>query len=173
MGYGVPLLVRTNTAGHTKASLAHIRALRENGVDARFSVGAPIDFEVCDAITVLPASAWSSASDADDEIRDGAQVDDLTGQLDSTVFLDGPRFIVRRKRPTPEPSWTCSTLSKASDTSSSPLTAMSAAARWGSLTPATAPMPASMTTSAPGRTPALAASLPAKRTSVPPDSNSL
>src|SRR5207248_8656327 len=57
--HGVPILVRTDTAGCTKAFLAHIRALRATGVDARFSVGAPIDAEVRDAISTLPAAAWS------------------------------------------------------------------------------------------------------------------
>jgi hypothetical protein len=99
--HGVPLLVRTDTAGCTKAFLAHIRALREHAVDARFSVGAPIDAEVRDAISTLPASAWAAAIDADDEIRDGAQVADLTGLLDGAGFPDGTRFIVRRERPHP------------------------------------------------------------------------
>jgi len=99
--HGVPLLVRTDTAGCTRAFLTHIRALREHGVDARFSVGAPIDAEVRDAISTLPASAWSAAIDADDEIRDGAQVADLTGLLDGSSFPDGTRFIVRRERPHP------------------------------------------------------------------------
>jgi hypothetical protein len=99
--HGVPLLVRTDTAGCTKAFLAHIRALRGHGVDARFSVGAPIDAEVRDAITTLPASAWAAAIDADAEIRDGAQVADLTGLLDGSGFPEGTRFIVRRERPHP------------------------------------------------------------------------
>lgn len=101
MRHGTPLLVRTDTAGCTKAFLTHIRTLREHGVDARFSVGAPIDAEVRDAISALPARAWSSAIDADDEIRDGAQVADLTGLLDGAGFPDGTRFIVRRERPHP------------------------------------------------------------------------
>ncbi|WP_326672413.1 IS1380 family transposase [Streptomyces canus] len=99
--YGVPILVRTDTAGCTKAFLAHIRALRADGVDARFSVGAPIDAEVRDAISALPASAWSTAIDADDEPRDGAQVAELTGLLDAAGFPEGTRFIVRRERPHP------------------------------------------------------------------------
>jgi hypothetical protein len=99
--HGVPLLVRTDTAGCTRVFLAYIRALREHGVDARFSVGAPIDAEVRDAISALPAAAWSPAIDADDEIRDGAQVADLTGLLDGSGFPAGTRFIVRRERPHP------------------------------------------------------------------------
>jgi len=101
MRHGTPLLVRTDTAGCTKAFLTHIRALREHGVDARFSVGAPVDAEVRDAISTLPASAWSAAIDADDETRDGAQVADLTGLLDGAGFPNGTRFIVRRERPHP------------------------------------------------------------------------
>jgi hypothetical protein len=99
--HGVPLLVRTDTAGCTKAFLTHIRALRGHGVDARFSVGAPIDAEVRDAIGALPAQAWSPAIDADDEARDGAQVADLTGLLDGSGFPEDTRFIVRRERPHP------------------------------------------------------------------------
>jgi len=99
--HGAPLLVRTDTAGCTKAFLTHIRALRETGVDARFTVGAPIDAEVRDAVSALPAQAWLPAIDADDEIRDGAQVADLTGLLDGTGFPEGTRFIVRRERPHP------------------------------------------------------------------------
>jgi Transposase DDE domain group 1 len=99
--HGVPLLVRTDTAGCTKAFLTHIRVLRDTGCDVRFSVGAPIDAEVRDAISTLPAQAWSPAIDADDEIRDGAQVTDLTGLLDGTGFPEGTRFIVRRERPHP------------------------------------------------------------------------
>jgi hypothetical protein len=72
---------RMDTAGCTKAFLTYIRALRDTGCDVRFSVGAPID--------------------ADDEIRDGAQVADLTGLLDGAAFPAGTRFIVRRERPHP------------------------------------------------------------------------
>ena len=99
--HGVPILVRTDTAGCTKAFLAHIRALRDTGCDVRFSVGAPIDAEVRDAITTLPEQAWSGAITADHEPRDGAQVADLTGLLPGTGFPEGTRFIVRRERPHP------------------------------------------------------------------------
>jgi Transposase DDE domain group 1 len=99
--HGAPVLIRTDTAGCTKAFLAHIRALRETGVDARFSVGAPIDEQVREAIRTLPARAWSSAIDANADLRDGAQVADLTGLLPGAAFPEGTRLIVRRERPHP------------------------------------------------------------------------
>ena len=93
MRYGVAILVRTDTAGCTKAFLAHIRELREAGSDVRFSVRAPIDADVREAIVTLPATAWYPAIDADDaEIRDDAEVADLTGLLDGDGFAEGTRF---------------------------------------------------------------------------------
>ncbi|WP_194927878.1 IS1380 family transposase [Catenulispora pinisilvae] len=100
--HGTPILVRTDTAGCTKAFLAHLRALRQTGCDVRFSVGAPIDADVREAIVKLPATAWYPAIDADAELRDGAEVADLTGLLPpDDRFPDGTRFIVRRERPHP------------------------------------------------------------------------
>lgn len=102
MRHGTPILVRTDTAGATKAFLAHIRSLRETGCDVRFSVGAPIDADVREAIVKLPTTAWSPAIDADAELRDGAEVADLTGLLEAgDRFPDGTMFIVRRERPHP------------------------------------------------------------------------
>ena len=99
--HGTPVLVRTDTAGCTKAFLTHVRTLRNTGCDVRFSVGAPIDADVRDAITKLPKTAWYPAIGTDDQIRDGAEVADLTGLLDGAGFPDGTRFIVRRERPHP------------------------------------------------------------------------
>src|SRR5205814_4356059 len=39
--HGTPTLIRSDSAGCTQGLLAHIRGLREHGVDARFSVGWP------------------------------------------------------------------------------------------------------------------------------------
>jgi hypothetical protein len=75
-----------------KAFLEHIGTLRVGGVDARFSVGAPIDEQVREAIRALPARVWSGAIDA------GA---DLSGLLPGAGFLEGTRFLVRRERPRP------------------------------------------------------------------------
>jgi hypothetical protein len=100
--HGVPVLVRTDTAGCTKAFLAHIRALRGVGCDVRFSVGAPIDEKVREAIVKLPGTDWYPALDADGGVRDGAWIADLTGLLGPDErFPTGTRFIVRRERPHP------------------------------------------------------------------------
>jgi hypothetical protein len=101
--HGAPILVRTDTAGCTHVFLAHIRSLREHGVDVRFSVGAPIDEQVRHAITRLPADAWYPAIEADGQVRDGAEVAELTGLLYgyATHLPDGTRFLVRRERPHP------------------------------------------------------------------------
>jgi hypothetical protein len=101
--HGTPVLVRADTAGCTKAFLAHIRALRASGVDARFSVGAPIDEQVRDAIRALPDDVWYPAIEADGQVRDGAQVAELTGLLyeHAAGFPAGTRFLLRRERPHP------------------------------------------------------------------------
>lgn len=99
--HGTPILVRTDTAGCTKAFLAHIRSLRQADCDVRFSVGAPIDADVRDAICALADDAWYPAIDTDAELRDGAEVAELTGLIDDDRFPAGTRFIVRRERPHP------------------------------------------------------------------------
>ena len=95
--------MRTDTAGCTHAFLTHIRSLREHGVDARFSVGAPIDEPIRAAIAKLPATAWYPAIEADGQVRDGAEVAELTGLLYGygTHLPPGTRFLVRRERPHP------------------------------------------------------------------------
>jgi hypothetical protein len=101
--HGAPILVRTDTAGCTHAFLAHIRSLREAGVEVRFSVGAPIDEQVRQAIAKLPADAWYPAIEADGQVRDGAEVVELTGLLYGYGANPPPgtRFLVRRERPHP------------------------------------------------------------------------
>lgn len=91
------------TAGCTHAFLTHIRALRTHGVDVRFSVGAPIDERVRQAIGKLPAIAWYAAIEADGKVRDGAEVAELTGLLYGygTHLPAATRFIVRRERTHP------------------------------------------------------------------------
>lgn len=101
--HGMPVLVRADTAGCTQEFLGHVRALRAQGVDVRFSVGAPIDEPVREAIRKLPTSAWYPAIEADGQVRDGAEVAELTGLLYGygTHLPAGTRFLVRRERPHP------------------------------------------------------------------------
>jgi len=100
--FGQDVLVRTDTAGCSKAFLAHIRSLRTLGMRTFFSVGMPITEPVRDAI--VHASAWIPALDADGELRDGAQIVELTHLIEAdhlTGYPEGTRLICRRQRPHP------------------------------------------------------------------------
>src|SRR3954449_10636250 len=100
--YGVPILIRTDSAGCSQAFLTHIRDLREQGLGTEFSVGVAITEPLRAAITAV--SDWLPALDADGGLRAGAQVAGPTGLLDpQTVagFPAGTRLIVRRERPHP------------------------------------------------------------------------
>jgi hypothetical protein len=100
--HGTPILVRTDSAGCSHAFLTHIRGLRAHGVDVCFSVGVPVTEPARRAITAV--TDWLPALDADGDLRDGAQIAEITGQLDPkalNAFPAGTRFIVRRERPHP------------------------------------------------------------------------
>jgi len=100
--YGVDLLVRADTAGCSQAFLAHVRGLRKLGMDTFFSVGVPVTEAIRDAITV--ATAWIPALDADGDLRDGAEIVEITHLVATEVltgFPTGTRLIVRRERPHP------------------------------------------------------------------------
>ena len=49
----------------------------------------------------LPDSAWQSAIDGEGEVREGAQVTELTDHVDLSSWPEGTRLIVRRERPHP------------------------------------------------------------------------
>jgi Transposase DDE domain group 1 len=102
--HGVPLLVRADGAGCSKAFLAHIRGLREQAVLTEFTVGWAVTDRERDAIGTLPTMAWTDAIDADGQPRDGAHVAELTGLLPAGTLADyptGTRVLVRRERPHP------------------------------------------------------------------------
>jgi len=102
--HGVPLLVRTDGAGCSKAFLAHIRSLRDQAMATEFSVGWAVTGRERDAINTLPATAWTDAIDAEGRIRDGAHVAELTGLLPAGTLADyppGTRVLIRRERPHP------------------------------------------------------------------------
>jgi hypothetical protein len=102
--HGVPLLVRADGAGCTKAFLAHIRSLRQRGMATEFSVGWAVTDRERAAIGRLPVRAWTDAIDADGRHRDGAHVAELTGLLPAGTLTDypsGTRILIRRERPHP------------------------------------------------------------------------
>ncbi|MFI5898430.1 IS1380 family transposase, partial [Actinoplanes sp. NPDC051513] len=100
--YGSPILIRSDSAGSSHAFLTHIRSLRDHGLDTEFSVGVAITAPVRVAITA--ATSWVPALDGDGSLRDGAQITELTDNLDPAVpaaFPAGTRLIRRRERPHP------------------------------------------------------------------------
>ena len=102
--YGTPILVRADTAGCTKAFLAHLRGLASSGVSCGFSVGWAVNTREHDAIAALPTTVWADAIDADGGHRDGAGLAEITGLLPAKTLADypaGTRVIVRRERPHP------------------------------------------------------------------------
>jgi hypothetical protein len=100
--YGSPILVRSDSAGSSYEFLAHIRGLRDNGIDIGFSVGVAITQPIRAAITA--ACDWVAALDGDGSLRDGAELVELTDYLDPMPLASFPadtRLIFRRERPHP------------------------------------------------------------------------
>jgi hypothetical protein len=100
--HGSDILIRSDSAGATYGFLAHIRSLRKQGVHTFFSVGVAITEPVRDAISL--ATEWIPALDADGQLRDGAQICEITGLLPAYYlanYPEGTRFIARRERPHP------------------------------------------------------------------------
>jgi hypothetical protein len=100
--HGTDILIRSDTAGATHGFLAHIRALRDHGVNTFFSVGFPVTEQVRDAIRV--ATAWIPALESDGGLRDGAEIVEITHLVAPAVLAPlpaGTRLIVRRERPHP------------------------------------------------------------------------
>jgi hypothetical protein len=102
--HGYPILARSDGAGASKALLAHIRGLRETGVDIEFTVGWAVTEREHAAIAKLPAKTWTPAIDVGGDPREHAAVAELTGLLPAGMFADYPagmRVFVRRERPHP------------------------------------------------------------------------
>ena len=97
--YGTPVLIRSDSAGCTQGFLAHIRTLREHGIDTCFSVGVAITEPIREAIRA--AADWIPALDSDGQLRDGAEICEITGLVGASGYPHGTRFIVRRERPHP------------------------------------------------------------------------
>ncbi|MGW2481797.1 IS1380 family transposase [Streptomyces sp. NPDC001571] len=90
-------LIRTDSAGGTHDFIAW---LAQRGRWLSYSIGMVITEQVHQHVLKVPASAWTAAVEADGEIRDGAWVAELTGDvLDG--WPKGMRLIVRKERPHP------------------------------------------------------------------------
>jgi Transposase DDE domain group 1 len=100
-GHRGRLLIRGDSAAATHAVLAWLTGQNSHRRQVEYSVGWSIGEPERAAITALPNSAWSPALDADGEVRDGAQVAELTHLLDLGGWPAGMRVIVRRERPHP------------------------------------------------------------------------
>jgi hypothetical protein len=57
----------------------------------------PIDAHVREAILAQPEQAWTPAVDADGQVRDGAEVCELTGWVDLGTWPAGTRLLCRRE----------------------------------------------------------------------------
>ena len=99
------MLARADSAGATHG---FADALRERGVE--FSIGFPMDEAVRQAVLALGCRAWREAIHQDTEIRDGAEVAEITDGLDLSAWPAGTRAIVRREEPHPGAQLTFSDL---------------------------------------------------------------
>jgi hypothetical protein len=92
------VLVRGDTGSGVKEFLWHIHHL-----GLSYSVGVYGRQPVLDALAALPRQAWRHAREADGQVRDGAQVAELTRWLPATFhgWPPGMRVIARRERPHP------------------------------------------------------------------------
>jgi hypothetical protein len=90
------VLIRTDGAGasHEFLNWLHRRRLS-------YSIGFGLPENTAELLAEIPADVWAPAYDANDEIRDGAWVAELTGLLDLSGWPPGMRVIARKERPHP------------------------------------------------------------------------
>lgn len=93
---GPSVLARSDSAGATHAFAA---ACRERGVG--FSFGFPVAFRTKDIVDVIPAECWHPAIETGEELREGAWVAEVTGNVDLSAWPAGSRLILRKERPHP------------------------------------------------------------------------
>lgn len=109
-GHRKKLLIRADGAGASHGLLDWITTLNTapvhggRGRSVEYSVGFAVTEPVRDAITLVPKEAWSVALDADGEVREHADVVEITGLLPAKMRAAWPeamRVIVRREHPHP------------------------------------------------------------------------
>jgi Transposase DDE domain group 1 len=87
-----PVLVRSDSAGGSSKLAWHLRDRRVG-----FSLGMRVDQHVREAILAQPEQAWTAAVDAAGQVRDGAEVCELTSWIDLHSWPAGTRAICRRE----------------------------------------------------------------------------
>jgi hypothetical protein len=90
-------LIRTDTAGGTHQFVAWLSA---RGRWLSYSVGMTITDAIHQAVLAIPASAWTPAIEPGGDVRDGAWVAELAGDM-LIGWPAGMRLIVRKERPHP------------------------------------------------------------------------
>jgi hypothetical protein len=90
-------LIRADSAGGTHEFLDWLTA---RGRWLSYSVGMTITEQIHQAVLKVPASAWTPAVEPGGEIRDGAWVAELVGDV-LYGWPKGMRLIVRKERPHP------------------------------------------------------------------------
>lgn len=91
-------LIRTDSGGGTHEFLTW---LTRPGRWLKYSIGFTITDDIGEAISRLPAGAWTPAYDAEGQVRPGAWIAEITGLANLTSWPKGMRVIVRRERPHP------------------------------------------------------------------------
>ena len=84
--------MRSDSAGGSSRLAWH---LRQRGVG--FSLGMQIDQHIREAILTQPEPVWTSAVDPGGQLRDGAEVCELTGWIDLGNWPAGTRMLCRRE----------------------------------------------------------------------------
>ncbi|HYN30873.1 MAG TPA: transposase [Dermatophilaceae bacterium] len=164
------LLVRADGAGASHGLLGWLTDLNtapkhgRRGRTVEYSVGFAVTEAVPEAISLVPKTAWSVALDADGEVREHADVVEITDLLPATIRDAWPeqmRVITRREHPTPGRSCPCSKPNTGGGTKRSRPTPR--LGRSPSSRPGTAPTPVSRNGSGSPRTPAWVGPLPRVR----------
>ena len=91
-----PVLVRADSAGATHR---FVEAL--DRANFEYSIGFPISGSVRDALLMAQEEDWVGAVETDGELRDGAEVIELTGLVHLEGWPTDMRVICRRERPHP------------------------------------------------------------------------
>ena len=93
---GRRVLIRTDGAGATHDFLNWLHRRRLS-----YSIGFGLPENTAELLATIPAEVWTPAYDANDAIRDGARVAELTELLDLSGWPEGMRVIARKERPHP------------------------------------------------------------------------